>query len=94
MGSLTFVEKGADCQEIIDWPAFYMNDFSVLGLQVEGLARALEVLEADGYHVVRTSCSAKVNFANPHRFKKIFAILSHNRIEHNMSDLVGCVYQG
>ena len=62
MGTLTVVEKGADCQDAIDYPLFYMNDFSHLGLRVESLARALEALEAAGYPVDRKRCSASVDF--------------------------------
>jgi len=94
MGSLTVVEKGADCRDAFEWPLFYMNDFSVLGLRVEGLARALEVLEADGYPVVRKSCSARVDFENRDRFNNIFDTLARHEIGHTMSDLVGCAYQG
>ena len=94
MGSLIVVEKGADCHEVIDWPVYYMNDFSVLGLRVECLVKVLDLLEADDYHVVRNACSATVEFENRNRFKKIFDILTHHRIEHAMSDLAQCAYQG
>jgi hypothetical protein len=94
MGSLTVVEKGVDCYDVIDWPLFYMNDFSVLGLRVERFARALDVLEADGYHVVRQACSATVDFDNRDHFKNIFDTLTRHRIAHGMSDLAGCAYQG
>ncbi len=94
MGTLTVLEEGADCQEAIDWPLFYMNDFSVLGLRVESLSRALDALEADGYPVVRRGCSAQVDFNNRDRFNNIFQTLTRHRIAHTMSDLVGCAYQG
>ncbi len=94
MGTLTVVEKGADCQDAIDYPLFYMNDFSHLGLRVESLARALDALEADGYPVDRNRCSANVEFENRDRFKNIFLTLTRHEIEHTMTDLVGCAYQG
>ena len=94
MGSLTIMEKDAPCDEVIDWPLFYMNDFSVLGLLVESLAQASEVLEADGYHVDRKACSSTVRFDNNNRFKNIFDTLKQHRIEFAMSDLVNCAYQG
>jgi hypothetical protein len=94
MGSLTVVERNTDCQDVFEWPLRYMNDFSVLGLRVEGLSRALEVLEAGGYHVVRRRCSATISFENRDRFKNIFETLARQRIEHGMSDLMGCAYQG
>jgi hypothetical protein len=71
-----------------------MNDFSVLGLLVDRLAKTLEVLEADGYRVIRGTCSAKVHFENHQSFKNIFTILQDNRIAYGSTDLVGCVYQG
>jgi len=94
MGTLTVVEKGTDCQSAIAYPLFYMNDFSVLGLLVESLSRTLDVLEADGYPVVRKACSAIVDFENRDRFDNIFLTLTRHKIEHSMSDLVGCAYQG
>lgn len=94
MGTLTVVEKGADCQDAIEYPVFYMNDFSVLGLRVESLSRALDVLEADGYPVERNRCSARVDFESRDRFNNIFDTLVRHNIPHSMSDLVGCAYQG
>ena len=94
MGSLTMMEKDAPCDDAVDWPVFYMNDFSLLGLLVDGLAKASNVLEAHGYQVVRKDCSAKVRFENNGRFKNIFKVLQRHRIEYGMSDLVNCVYQG
>jgi hypothetical protein len=94
MGALRIVQKNADCDGDIDWPLFYMNDFSVLGLLVDSLTKTLEVLEADDYQVVREACSAVVRFENRSRFKNIFDILRHHRIEFGTSDLVRCAYQG
>ena len=94
MGTLTVVEKGADCQDAIDYPLFYMNDFSHLGLRVENLARALEALESAGYPVVYLRCSARVDFDDRDRFNNIFHTLARHKIEHTMTDLVGCAYQG
>jgi hypothetical protein len=94
MGVLTIMDRNASCDEAVDWPLFYMNDFSVLGLLVDKLAKALEVIEADGYRVVHGTCSAKVYFESHRSFKNIFTILQRNRIAYGSSDLVGCVYQG
>ena len=94
MGTLTVVEKGADCQDIIAYPLFYMNDFSLLGLRVDNLTKALDLLEADGYLVVRKACSASVDFEDRDRFRNIFDTLARHRIGHSMSDLVVCAYQG
>ena len=94
MGSLTIMEKDAPCDDAIDWPLFYMNDFSVLGLLVESLAKVSQVLEDNGYQVSRKACSARVRFENKSRFKNIFDTLQQHRIEFAMTDLVSCTYQG
>ena len=94
MGTLTVVEKGVACQDAIDYPLFYMNDFSHLGLLVESLPRALDALEAAGYPVNRNMCSASIDFQSRERFHKIFHTLDRHGIEHTMTDLVGCADQG
>ncbi len=94
MGSLTIMEKDAPCDEVIDWPLFYMNDFSVLGLLVDDITQASEVLEEGGYQVDRHACSANVRFESNNHFKNIFDTLKENRIAFVMSDLVNCAYQG
>ena len=94
MGMLTIMEKEGPCDDDIDWPLFYMNDFSVLGLLVGNLNQAAQALEADGYRLVRSRCSAKVLFDNHGRLQNIFKTLEGNRIPFDTADLVSCVYQG
>jgi len=94
MGMLTIMEKDAPCEDDIDWPLFYMNDFSVSGLLVEGLSRSVQALEADGYRFIRFRCSAKVIFENRGRLQNIYDTLKGNGIEFESADLVRCVYQG
>lgn len=88
------MEKNAPCHDAIDWPLFYMNDFSVLGLLVESLTPVVTALENDGYQVDHIGCSAKVRFKNDGQLKKIFNILQQTGIDFVMSDLVDCAYQG
>lgn len=94
MGTLTIMEKNAPCADDIDWPLFYMNDFSVCGLLVEGLARCVNVLAASGYQLIRARCSAKVIFENPRRLRNIYDTLASNGIAYESADLVSGVYQG
>ena len=94
MGMLTIVEKEAPCEDSIDWPLFYMNDFSVLGVIVENLNRTIQVLEADGYRLVRSRCSAKVIFDSQVRLQNIYETLNVSGISFDTGDLVDCVYQG
>ena len=94
MGMLTILEKDAPCDDVIDWPLFYMNDFSLPGLRVENLKRAAQVLEADGYRLVRSRFSAKVIFDNQDRLSNIYETLQGNGISFDTGDLVNFVYQG
>lgn len=94
MGSLTIMENDAPCDDIIDWPLFYMNDFSVLGLIVDNLATVSTLLESDGYKVDQNTCSANVHFENNGQYKKIIHLLQKHGIDFTLSDLVRCAYQG
>lgn len=94
MGSLTIMEKDTPCDDAIDWPLFYMNDFSVLGLIVDNIATVSTVLEADGYKIDQRACSAKIQFENNSQYKSIIELLHQHRIDFTLSDLVGCAYQG
>ena len=48
MGQLPIMERGKPVACHSDWPLFYMNDFSRLGLVVPHLAEALAALRAGG----------------------------------------------
>jgi len=92
MGLLPIIEKGkpAGCQA--DWPLFYMNDFSRLGIVVTGLARAVEVLTNSGFRVLDNDGVFQVETGEP--LADLFAVLSAHRVAYELTDLVSCVYQG
>ena len=92
MGLLPIIEQGqpAGCQA--DWPLFYMNDFSRMGIVVTGLARAVEVLTASGFRVLNNDGLLQVETGEP--LADLFAVLSAHRVAYELSDLVSCVYQG
>lgn len=94
MGELMMVEKQAPVFDGVDLPLFYMNDFSVLGLVVHQLSRALAVLEASGYRVARQKNCAKVRFHTRMEFRKLFETLNRHHIEYGTADLVSHAYQG
>ena len=48
MGQLPIMERGKPVACHTDWPLFYMNDFSRLGLVVPHLTEALAALRAGG----------------------------------------------
>jgi hypothetical protein len=94
MGLLPIVEKGKRVTGHADWPLFYMNDFSRLGLEVKGLTRAIRALEADGYRVRDIGRELAVEIEGRDRLAGIFAVLTENRLEYELADLISCVYQG
>lgn len=93
MGWLPMMEQGnpGACQR--DWPLFYMNDFSRLGLVVNRLAEALAVLRADGC-IVGGEEAPGVEIADHRQLARVLWVLGAHGHSCEMSDLISCVYQG
>ncbi|WP_028579278.1 hypothetical protein [Desulfogranum japonicum] len=94
MGTLRIVEKGSRGGRDIDFPAFYMNDFSVLGLVVDGLERTFDVLSEKGVSVERKKDSLLIALEKKDRVEQVLEVLSAQNIRYTLSDLVSCAYQG
>lgn len=92
MSLLPIMEKGKPMVGHADWPLFYMNDFSRLGLVVTELAQAVAVLEANGYRVLDNGRALQVD--NADHLASVFAVLSAHQVAYELSDLISCVYQG
>ena len=87
------MEKGKPvaCQR--DWPMFYMNDFSRLGLVVSRLAEAVAVLRTAGFAVMAEEMAA-VEIADQGQLPRVLELLGAHGHSCEMSDLISCVYQG
>lgn len=94
MGLLAIMEKGKPIACHLDWPLFYMNDFSRLGLVVTRLGEALSVLQSNGYTVHEDERGTLLEIDNREQLPDVFSVLAANTVECEMSDLVSCVYQG
>ena len=92
MSLLPLMEKGKPMAGHADWPLFYMNDFSRLGIVVTGLAQAVAVLEASGYRVLDSGRALQID--NGDQLAAVFATLAAHQVAYEFSDLVSCVYQG
>lgn len=92
MSLLPIMEKGKPMAGHVDWPLFYMNDFSRLGLVVTELALAVAVLEANGYRVLDNGRALQVD--NADHLASVFTVLSAQQVQFELSDLISCVYQG
>jgi hypothetical protein len=94
MGLLPIMEKGKPVACHMDWPLFYMNDFSRLGLVVTGLGEALIVLKSRGYTVHVDDRGALLAIDSRDQLLGVCDLLAAHRVECEMSDLVSCAYQG
>ena len=94
MGLLLITEKGKPVACHADWPLFYMNDFSRLGLVVNRLAEALEALKTSGFRVRTDEAGHAIEIDSPTEAQEVCAILATGRLEVEIADLVSCAYQG
>ena len=94
MGLLPMIEQGKPVACHADWPLFYMNDFSRLGLVVNRLAEALSVLRSNGYMVHTGEQGVMLEIDGKHQVAAIVATLRAQAIDCETADLVSCVYQG
>lgn len=94
MGMLRLVEQGDDYARHIMFPDFYMNDFSVMGIVVEKLDKAVDVLAQKGVSAEEEQGGMWVSFQDNKEMRAILAALASNQIAYSVSDLVSCAYQG
>ena len=94
MGLLPMMEKGARIACHADWPLFYMNDFSRLGVVVGQLSQAVSVLQQGGFRLLDTVQGVSVVTGNSEQVSQVLQALTSHQIEFELADLVSCAYQG
>ncbi len=94
MGKLSMMEKGKPVACHQDWPLFYMNDFSRLGLVVSHLAEALNVLKHGGFTVHEVDDMASVDVAEHRQVLGIVGMLRQHGLSCELTDTISCAYQG
>ena len=94
MGLLPISEKGkpVTCQS--DWPLFYMNDFSRLGLVVNRLGEAVKALQESDFTVYEDERGVLLDVSGSESLNNVFQTLASHHLEYETADLVSCVYQG
>ena len=75
-------------------PAFYMEDYTVLGLRVGDLAEAVRVLEKNGIRICKSPGYNELSFEQRDQIPQIIQLLNANGISCVMADIVEQVYQG
>ena len=97
MPRLPIIQRNLDttiCLPDSSLPAFYMEDYTVLGLRVGDLAEAVRVLEKNGIHIYQGSGYSELSFETKDRIPQIIQLLNANDISCVMTDIVEQVYQG
>jgi hypothetical protein len=87
-------ERGKQVACHLDWPLFYMNDFSKMGLVVGKLEQAVQVLEKNGYRVVTDAQGSALEVTDREQLRTIFDTLTRHQVDFETADLISCVYQG
>ena len=75
-------------------PAFYMEDYTVLGLRVGDLTEAVRVLEKNDIRIYKSSGFSELSFKQRDEIPQIIHLLNANDISCVMADIVEQVYQG
>lgn len=89
-------DNRCDCSDLQSLPAFYMDDYSVIGLVVDRLDAAIAVLGSKGYAVETTGsdCPAAITVRESGEIRGLVCLLRENGIGCEIGDTVGEVYRG
>ncbi len=74
-------------------PAFYMGDYSVMGLLVEPYAEAVRILGREGYRLEQGPCGADIAIQAPAQVAEIRQTLRRNGVGAEIADVVDALYQ-
>jgi hypothetical protein len=83
--------KYSDCRPL---PASYMSEYSVLGLVVDGVDRAIEILSGNGLQVSKEEFAAEVEILVPDQLPEMVRILAGSGVYCSIGDVIDSVYQG
>ena len=75
-------------------PAFYMEDYSVLGLRVGNLDAAVRLLKKNGIRIFKGPGYSELSLEQRDQIQHIIELLNANDISCVMADIVEQVYQG
>jgi hypothetical protein len=75
-------------------PAFYMEDFSVLGIQVSDCARAIQVLAQHAYALKPSKSSPAVRLATASHLPEVIRLLTQSGLSCEIADIAQEMYQG
>jgi len=97
MGTLPIFDKSANRQTDLSsgsLPAFYMEDYSILGLRVDRLNESLRILDKQKFEIITTSDRFEIVIDNAGQIPDIVDLLGRNGIVSELSDVIEQIYQG
>lgn len=97
MGTLPVLQQGSRAQVCLSnesLPAFYMNDYSVLGLLVANLDMVYQVLVARQIAVARKPDHLEIRIERAGQMPQIVNLLQQNGIDCGIADIADQIYQG
>lgn len=74
-------------------PAFYMEDYSILGFAVNGYGQARDILKASGYLVTDKEGGGDIFLENSDQVRFIATILQDHGIHAELTDIADTIYQ-
>ncbi len=82
--------------DIQSLPIYYMGDYSEIGILVDGLEAALEVLQGSGWLVQGsdTGCGAEVITERPEEIRTLLERLTASGIASEVGDVIDGIYRG
>lgn len=75
-------------------PAFYMSDYSVLGLLVDRYEETLKVLAEAKFSIVEQAGDREVAIDHAGDLQQVLGVLRKNSIACEFADVVSGIYQG
>lgn len=75
-------------------PAFYMEDYTVLGLRVSNLGAAVRLLEKNGIALINKKEYIELSVEKSEQIPHVIQLLKANHISCDIADIVEHVYQG
>ena len=97
MGKLPIFDKSTNRQTDLSsgsLPAFYMEDYSILGLRVDRLNESLRILDKQKFEIITAPDRFEIVIDNAGQISDIVDLLDRNGIVSDLSDVIEQVYQG
>lgn len=89
-------DNGSDYSDLRSLPAFYMDDYSLIGILVDRMDEAISVIRSKGYAIEASgpNCPTAITVSESGEIRNLVSLLAGNGISAEIGDTVGEVYRG